>query len=311
MKLTIGTRGSDLAMAQARDIARRLGADGHEATIEVVKTSGDRDKTSAFAAIGAPGVFVRELENALREGRVDVAVHCYKDLPSVGPDDLAVVAMLDRADQADALFVREDTLDESGGFLPLARDARVGSASARRVALVKAERPDITCGLLRGNVPTRLAKLVAGEHDAILLATAGLRRLEAAAARGENDFALPAGLVELRLDPERFVPAPSQGALALQVRADDAGAREACAALDDADEHAQVLAERELLALVEAGCQVPFGAWCRRTDVGRLELFAALEQDGAMRRAVARGEDPRDLARAAFAELLPERSADA
>lgn len=308
MKLRIGTRGSALAMVQARDMRRRLEALGHEAVIHEIKTAGDKDQKNAFVAVGAPGVFVREIENALIDGKIDVAVHCYKDLPSVGPDELVIAAMPERAEQSDALFVREDALVESAGFLPLAKGARVGSASARRVALLRHERPDLVTGLLRGNVPTRLAKLVAGEHDAILLASAGLRRLAAAAERGEVEAPVPAGVVEITLDPTRFIPAPSQGALALQVRADDSAVRDAVAALDQPRDHAAVRAERRLLALVEAGCQVPFGAWCRHLAENELELFAALERDGVMRRAEARGTDPEQLARAAFEALLPEEA---
>jgi hydroxymethylbilane synthase len=308
MKLRIGTRGSALAMVQAREMRRRLEALGHEVEIHEIKTSGDKDQKNAFVAVGAPGVFVREIENALIANRIDVAVHCYKDLPSVGPEELVIAAMPDRAVQSDALFVRESELVESAGFLPLAQGARVGSASARRVALLRHERPDLQTGLLRGNVPTRLAKLVAGEHDAILLASAGLRRLETAAGLGEVDLPVPAGVVELQLDPTRFVPAPSQGALALQVRADDSAMREAVSALDQAQEHEAVRAERKLLALVEAGCQVPFGAWCRHDANGGLELFAALERDGEMRRAEARGSDPERVAREAFEALLPEEA---
>ncbi|MCA8979169.1 MAG: hydroxymethylbilane synthase [Planctomycetes bacterium] len=309
MKPKSGTRGTALAMSQARDLQRRLTALGHEVETVEIKTSGDKDQKNAFAAVGAPGVFVREIENALMEGRIDVAVHCYKDLPSVGPRELVIAAMPDRASQSDSLFVREDTLVESAGFLPLAAGARVGSASARRVALLRHERPDLQTGLLRGNVPTRLAKLLAGDHDAILLASAGLQRLAASAERGENESPIPPGVIQIELDPQRFVPAPSQGALALQVRADDAATHEAVSALDRPDGHDEVRAERELLALVEAGCQVPFGAWCRRAASGELELFAALERDGALRRAEARGSDPRSVARSAFEALLPEEAA--
>jgi len=310
MKLTIGTRGSALALVQARWIRGQLEALGHEAPIEIIKTKGDKDQKNAFAAVGAPGLFVREIESALLERQIDVAVHCYKDLPSLGPDELVVAAMPAREDQSDALFVREDTLLESGGFLPLANGAQVGTASARRIAFLKHERPDLSTGLLRGNVPTRLAKLAAGEHDAILLATAGLRRLAAAAQRGEIDAPVPAGVIEHPLDPTRFIPAPSQGALALQVRAADSGVRDAITALDLPDEHEAVQTERKLLALVEAGCQVPFGAWCRRAADGTLELFTALERDGTMRRAEARGTDPDAIAREAFAAILPEEASE-
>lgn len=306
MKLRIGTRGSALALVQAREMQRRLETLGHEVEIEIIKTTGDKDQKSAFAFVGAPGVFVREIENALIERRIDVAVHCYKDLPSVGPDELVIAAMPEREDQSDALFMPAETLQTNGGFLPLSEGAQVGTASARRIALLKHERPDICTELLRGNVPTRLAKLVAGEHDAIVLATAGVRRLEAAAARGEIEAPVPEGVIEHALDPTRYIPAPSQGALALQVRAKDTEIFEAIRALDKHDEHEAVRVERKLLVLVDAGCQVPFGAWCRRAADGTLELFAALERDGEMRKTEARGTDPEVIAQEAFAALLPE-----
>ena len=306
MKLTIGTRGSALAMTQARDIRRRLEALGHEIAIKVIKTTGDKDQKSPFALVGAPGVFVREIENALIEGQIDVAVHCYKDLPSVGPEELVIAAMPDREDQSDTLFMPVEAMAADGGFLPLAQGAQVGTASARRIAFLKHERADISTAVLRGNVPTRIAKLLAGEHDAIVLATAGVRRLEAAAARGELEFSIPDGLLQHQLDPTRYVPAASQGALALQVRKDDVNAHEVIALLDKPTEHEAVRVERKLLALVDGGCQLPFGAWCRHAADGSLELFSALERDGEVRRAEARGTDPESLAQEAFATLLPE-----
>jgi len=303
MKLRIGTRGSALAMTQARGIARDIEALGHQSEIVTVKTRGDADQVRPFAQVGEPGLFVREIEHALIDETIDVAVHCYKDLPSLSPRELTIAAVPAREDPRDRLIAlpAAHRPDEQG--LPLARGAKVGTASARRQALVRDLRPDLRCILLRGNVPTRVKKLQGGELDAILLAAAGLERLERAEQRGEGEAPSREHLVELDLEPESFVPAPSQGALALQVRARDGEVREVVAALDDPASRRSVSAERELLALVEAGCQVPFGAFCREAGGDRLELFAALEADGELLRAHAFGHDPLLLAAAVFDNL--------
>ena len=305
--LRLGTRGSDLAMVQARDVARRLEAAGHPVEVVVRSTSGDRDKESPFAAVGAPGIFVREIEQALLDGELDLAVHCYKDLPSVSPEGLAIAAVPPREDPADVLVTRVEAHDHEQPALHLRLGASLGTSAARRRALVKSHRPDVVCRELRGNVPTRLAKLRAGEHDAILLAAAGINRLREGAARGENAALELDGLALDPLCVEAFVPAPSQGALALQVRTDDAGAAEAVAALHDPETLRAVTAERELLALVQAGCEAPFGAHARPVpgsdDPRALELFAAFEQDGLVRRARAEGHNPKTLASEVYAGL--------
>jgi hydroxymethylbilane synthase len=310
MKLRIGTRGSDLALAQAHATARALRMRGHDVEVEILKTRGDADQTSRFEAIGQAGLFVRELERALQDERVDLAVHSYKDLPSDSPSELVIAAVPQREDPRDRLLVRAERVEEGASELPLRNGARVGTAAARRTALLKDLRPDIEPVLLRGNVPTRVRKLREGEYDAILLAASGLDRLDAAAGRGECEKVDRTGLVEVPMDVERFVPAPSQGALALQVRAADQRAIEAVSALDEPRVHRAVTAERALLALIQAGCEVPFGAHCRALDASgeELELLAALEEGGALRRVRVTGTEPREMARAAFAELLPERA---
>ena len=296
MTLKIGTRGSRLALAQARMVARMLAERGRASEIVVIKTAGDRDRDRAFAQVGAPGVFVREIEQALLDGAVDLAVHSYKDLPSKSPDALAVVAVPERADAADRLLVRAAASDPSLDPLPLAKGARVGSASARRRALLARLRPDVTVELLRGNLPTRVRRVAEGYFDATLLAAAGLDRLDRAAADAPEERLDRSALVETRLDPELFVPAPSQGAVAVQARVADAATVEAAAAIDDPAAHRAVRAERALLAAVEGGCQVPFGAHCRALDGGRLTMTAFLERDGCWRDAAGEADDPEELA---------------
>jgi len=306
MKLRIGTRGSALALFQARHIATRLEALDHETEIIIVKTKGDNDQVRPFAQVGEPGLFVREIEVALIEERIDVAVHCYKDLPSDSPAELIVSAMPEREDTRDRLLIAARAYDESAEGLPLVQGAHVGTASARRQALVRHLRPDLKLGLLRGNVPTRVRKLAEGEFDAILLASAGLARLDRAHEKGEGPALDRGETVELDLDPRVFVPAPSQGALALQTRVADETVRAAIDALDDTPAHRAVSVERDLLAMVDAGCQVPFGAYCELGDNDEFELHAALEVAGELRRAVSSGSDAGALARTVFQALLPE-----
>lgn len=299
MKLRIGTRGSALALAQAGDVAARLRQRAGVDAVELlpIQTAGDSDRTSPFARVGAAGIFVRAIERALAEGEVDLAVHSYKDLPSESPEGLVVAAVPEREDPRDRLLVRAEANAPERGLLPLQSGARVGTASARRAALIHSLRPDLEVEHLRGNVPTRVERLRAGDFDAILLAGAGIDRLTRA-----GQLALGGEIAAHDLDPERFVPAPSQGAIACQVRAGDEATREAVASLDDAAAHRPVRAERALLARVQAGCDVPFGAWCR-ADGDALTLFAFFEGDRGPRTARATGAEPDGLADEVFARL--------
>lgn len=301
MTIRLGTRGSRLAMIQARWVARRLEQTGHASEIVVIRTSGDRVQDRSFSQVGTQGVFSAEIERALVEERIDVAVHSYKDLPSISLDGLVIAAVPERVDPADRLLARPEALDRTG---TLRRGARLGTASARRTALWRELRPDVEIGLLRGNLPTRVGRALDGTFDAIVLAAAGLDRIDRAA-QEDPELALDRGpLVEQRLDPELFVPAPSQGALALQVRGGDARVRAAIEALDDVQAHRAVRAERALLARVEGGCQVPFGAWCASTAAGGFVLRAILEREGRLARAAATGPDPLALVDPVWRELI-------
>jgi hydroxymethylbilane synthase len=300
-KLRLGTRGSDLARTQSGTVAASLTAAGYDVELTIIKTSGDQNQTALFGSIGAQGVFVREIEQALVEGRIELAVHSFKDLPTKSPPELTVAAVPERVDPADLLLVRRSVL--AGGekeWIPLAKSAKVGTASARRRVWLKHFRPDLNVEPLRGNVPTRLRKLVDGAYDAIVLAAAGVERLMAEQRLGGlGDL----GEIEfVRLDPERFVPAPAQGALALQCRRDDERALAAVASIDHAPSHAAVLAERDTLARAEGGCDVAFGAYCTRRD-GTHELLAMHERSGVVRTARVRGADPSKLGATAWAIL--------
>lgn len=302
MKLRLGTRGSDLARAQSGDVVELLRGRGHQVEVVIINTLGDAVRDRPFAEVGAAGIFVREIEAALMDGRIDVAVHSYKDLPTQGPPSLTVAAIPERVDCADRLLIRRDCLGE--GLLPVRPGGVVGTASARRQALVAHHRPDLKTAMLRGNVPTRVAKLVRGEYDAILLAAAGLERLRRGGQLPEDP-----SLVEVRLDPTRFIPAPSQGALAVQVRAGDEGAVAAAREIRDEDAHRLVAAERALQAQVEAGCQIPFGAFAVAAPSGQLELYACAAAGEGMVFAHAAGGDPQGVAAAALAQLKAQGAA--
>ena len=302
MKLRIGTRGSALALAQANDVAARLATAGHKAEIVVISTEGDRVTDRSFIEVGAFGVFVREIESALLSREVDVAVHSYKDLPSRGPEGLMIGAVPERVDAADVLLVRRDAVVAPRGGLPLADGARVGTSATRRRALLLDARPDLRIDLLRGNVPTRVRSLAEGRFDAIVLAAAGLSRL--ARVNGPDRLTLPEDITVVRLDPLVFVPAPSQGAIAMQVRTDDRLVRSAVAVMDDAVCRRTLRAERQALALAEGGCTLPFGAWCTAHTMGALTLTAALGlDDGTVARSSATGDDPDAVASEAWQAL--------
>jgi hydroxymethylbilane synthase len=300
MRLRIATRGSELARAQASDVARRLAQHGHSPEIVLVATAGDAATDRAYTDIGAFGIFVRELERALLDGRADLAVHSFKDLPSRSPEGLVIAAVPERLDAADVLLVRAEAADATAPSLPVRAHARVGTSAARRQALVAAARPDLALGLLRGNVPTRVRALVEDRFDAIVLAAAGLQRLD----RARTMPLVPSDIVRTRLDPRRFVPAPSQGAIAVQACADAPAVLDAARAIDDPRSARTLRAERGLLALAEAGCSLPFGAWCEITGDDALVLYAVLGlADGSLARAVVSGTDPEAIAAAAWAEL--------
>ena len=252
MKLRMGSRGSQLALWQARHIADLLRGRGHEVEIEIIKTTGDRLQEVSFAQAGAlsgtKGLFTKEIEEALADGRVDLAVHSLKDLPTELPDPFVLAATPPRVDPRD-VFV--SVLYASLGGLPLG--AKVGTSSQRRKAQLKALRPDIDAVEFRGNVDTRLRKLAEGQVDAVLLAAAGLDRLE------KTEW------VRERLEPEDFCPAAGQGALGIETRKEDAATIAALNFLDDAATRYAITAERAALAALGGGCQVPFGIHCRRT----------------------------------------------
>ncbi len=248
--LRIGTRGSPLALVQARGVRAALAAAwpalAPDAAVEIVpiRTSGDRIQDRTLAEAGGKGLFVKEIEEALLSGAVDLAVHSMKDVPTWLPDGLAIAAIMAREDPRDALIAPPGVRALAG----LPAGAVVGTASLRRQAPVLAARPDLVVRPLRGNVDTRLRKIAEGEADATLLAIAGLNRLGLAA----HAAAI--------LAPAEMLPSPAQGAIGIEIRVDDARTRDLVAALDHGPSATQVAAERALLARLDGSCRTPIAA---------------------------------------------------
>jgi len=252
--IRIGTRGSQLALAQARSIAGYLAGAGEQVELVPVRTEGDRRQEVQLAGIGGKGLFVREIEEMLLSGAIDCAVHSLKDLPAQLPSGLVLAAFPEREDARDVLVTREPVRIES-----LRPGARIGTGSPRRRALALALRPDLVVEPVRGNVDTRLRKLASEGWDGMILAASGLKRL---------------GLIPSNvqpLDPEAFVPAVGQGVLAVEIRVDDHLVRDRLAGLDHGPTRACALAEREFLSRLGASCNSPMAAHAV-LDGGRLRM---------------------------------------
>ncbi len=293
-RLRIGSRGSQLALWQANHISALLRALGHQVELEIIKTTGDKILEVALAKVGTKGMFTKEIEEALAEGRVDLAVHSLKDLPTELSADFEIAAVTKRENSQDVFCsVRHNSI----GDLP--QGARVGTSSLRRQAQLKALRPDLDIHPLRGNVDTRLRKLSEGEYEAIILAAAGLNRL------GKTD------LMKQVIPREVMCPAAGQGALGIEIRAGDATTRDLLAFLDDSDARAATTCERALLNKLGGGCQVPIGAAAEVRN-GRLHLDAIVASpDGSkILRESRDGDDPEQLG-SEVGETLLRRGADA
>jgi hydroxymethylbilane synthase len=299
-----------LALWQAHHIAALLRGQGHAVEIEVIKTTGDRLQEVTFAQVGTKGMFTLEIEQALEAGRIDLAVHSLKDLPTQLPPQFVLGATPERVDPRDVLVSRD-----FGSFVELPAGARLGTSSLRRRAQLRHIRPDLEYVEFRGNVDTRLRKLEEGQAAAILLAAAGLDRLD------KTEW------VRERLAPEVVCPAAGQGALGIEIRAGDGRMIDAVAFLDDPSTRFAVTAERVALAALGGGCQVPIGVYCWRASAnpnlpaqdagrygappvvelaGRYEILGVVAEPLGDRvlRARAVGEDAVELGRAVAADLL-------
>ncbi len=294
MRLKIGSRGSQLALWQANHISAQLCERGHEVEILIIHTTGDKITDVPLAKVGAKGMFTKEIEEALAEGGIDLAVHSLKDLPTDLSAEFEIAAVLSREDPRDALCSKNYASIEE-----LPKRARVGTSSLRREAQLKVVRPDLVVHPLRGNVDTRLRKLESGEYDAVILALAGLRRL------GRTE------LVRQIIPVEVMCPAAGQGALAIEIRAGDRVVREALTFLDDGASRRETDCERALLKKLGGGCQVPIGANAKLQDgVLHLEAIVARPDGSVLLRESAAGRDPLALGEGAGESLLQRGGAD-
>lgn len=278
-RLRIGSRGSQLALWQANHISSLLRERGHEIELEIIKTTGDKITDVALAKVGTKGMFTKEIEDALAEGRVDLAVHSLKDLPTELPPGFEIAAITKRENPRDVfLSVKYASIQE------LPKGAKVGTSSLRRQAQLKVVRPYLDIFPLRGNVDTRVRKLEEGNYEAIILAAAGLFRL------GKTQ------MVKQVIDEEMMCPAAGQGALGIEIRKGDAAMREHLRFLDDASARATTTCERALLNKLGGGCQVPIGAFAEMGDgVLRLMGICARPDGTELIREVQTGSDPVEL----------------
>jgi hydroxymethylbilane synthase len=304
--ITIGTRGSDLALVQATATEALLGGKFPDAEIRrnVITTTGDRRTDVSLADVAKAegtfdkGVFIKELEEALDDGSVDIAVHSLKDMPTVLDPRFRLAATLQRAPVCDVLLTKQP-----GGLSALKQGARVGTSSVRRAKQIEFLRPDVTVLDLRGNVPTRIRKLAEGDqYDAILLAEAGLVRLGFLADE-ETVSGFP-GVFAHRLPESEFFPAAGQGAIGLEVRADDAESQAFAESICHPETWTKVTAEREFLRLLDGGCHTPVGVYSFLED-GVISLFARVfpEEGGKPKTGEAKGADPISVARELFESL--------
>jgi hydroxymethylbilane synthase len=283
--LVLGTRGSALARTQSQHVADAItAATGVPVELKIIVTRGDRDRTRPLAELGGKGLFTLELEEGLRDGSLDLAVHSLKDLPTDDPDGLTLGALPVREDPRDAWV--------GPGIADLPAGAVVGTGSLRRAAQVLALRPDVVVKDIRGNVETRLAKRDRGDYDATILAMAGMRRL---------GISRPDALA---LDPEQMVPAVGQGVLGVQCRAGDARVLDLLAPIDHAETRRCAAVERAFLAAFGGGCNVPAGchAWVEGGHLVAIAM-AAPGAEGPVTRARAAGDDPEALGRSLAAQL--------
>ena len=309
-ELRLGTRGSQLALWQARRVAEEIAARGGPASrIVVIKTSGDRLQDAPLSEVGGKRLFVKEIEDALLHGEIDLAVHSSKDMPAVLPEGLAIGAVLPREDPRDAVVISVrlkpdatsvETVDDLVALL--GRSPSIGTGSVRRIAQLSRLFPGARFTPIRGNLDTRLRKLDAGEHDALILAAAGLRRL---GFESRITFALPA---------KACVPAPGQGIVAVEIRAGDEATAHAVAAIDDRNASSALIAERALVEALGGGCQTPIGALASAAGDREIELIASVVAPDGSRAVQAHGRglvaDAAELGRRVAADLIADGAGD-
>ncbi len=249
--IRIGSRGSDLALWQANHVKRQLENLGHTVDIKIITTQGDAIQHLSFDKLEGKGFFTKEIEQALLDKSIDLAVHSHKDLETTNPEGLIIACVSERENPADLLLMNKDAVDDQEEWL-LKQNAVIGTSSARRKSQVVGFRPDLQIKDLRGNVPTRIQKLRDRQYDAILLAKAGVDRLQI----DLSEFEV------VVLDPTEFVPAPAQGVLGLQIREEDESLFEVLQNMNHPEIQKRIALERKVLNLLDGGCQLPLGVYC-------------------------------------------------
>lgn len=284
--IIIGSRGSDLALWQARFVQQELAREGYSSDILIIKTQGDIVQHLSLEKLEGKGFFTKEIEEALLAGTVDIAVHSHKDMPTSMTPGLMIAGVSHREDPSELLLIRKEVIDRQQAFgLPVG--AKVGTSSARRYVQLMYERPDIQCVDIRGNVPTRIQKLRDGLYDAILIAFAGVHRLQ-----------LPLDDLEVvKMHPKQFIPAPAQGVLAFQCRENDARMRAVIHKIHDAEVQASIQVERKVMQLFNGGCHMPLGVYCeQRNDGWHAWAMRAEDRSGIVSRLYMHHPEPEQLA---------------
>ena len=296
--IIIGSRGSDLALWQAHFVQDQLKALGQEVEIKIIKTRGDQIQHLSFDKMEGKGFFTKEIEEALLQKHIDLAIHSHKDLETTSPEGLAVAAVSYREDPSELLLIRKEAVDKNQVF-ELTTNAVVGTSSARRKVQLLYKRSDIQLKDIRGNVPTRIQKLREGQFDAIMLAYAGVKRLEI----DLSEFHA------LKLDPDEFIPAPAQGVLALQIREEDVDLANILTELNHDEVAKTSQLERAVLKQFNGGCQLPLGSYATLNgDTFTLKATMAESWDAAMASHELVGTDPAQLA-TEMVEVLKKKHA--
>ena len=293
MKIIIGSRGSDLALWQAHFVTDQLNALGHEVELKIIETKGDRVQDLSFDKIEGKGFFTKEIEEALLNQEIDLAVHSHKDLETTNPIGLIIGAVSYRENPTDQLLVRKESFDASKP-LQVKKNAIIGTSSARRKSQVIRMREDIQLKDLRGNVPTRVDKLRQCHYDAIILATAGLKRLNLDLSEFET----------IELDIRNFVPAPAQGVLGLQIRESDKALGELLQEINNFEVAEAIRIERDVLRLMQGGCQLPLGVYAEKIeDQWNIHVSYASDKDEAAQISVYESASPEGMARLIVEDL--------
>lgn len=266
--IRIGTRGSRLALWQAEDLKNRLDKEGEQSELHIIKTRGDQIQHLSLSKMEGKGFFTKEIEDSLLNAEVDIAVHSMKDLPTEKIPGLVIAGVSEREDPADLLIIRKEKYNPEF-TLGLSAAALVGTSSVRRKVQIREFLPSCELRDIRGNVPTRLRKLNDGTFDAIILAAAGVRRLEI-------DLG---GFHVVRFNPIEFIPAPAQGVIAYQCREDDLVTRKLLGRINHEETARVTNVERKILKLVEGGCHVPLGAYCYRDNENNFHCTASYAQN--------------------------------